>query len=182
MNSKELKKLKDDLWHSADMLRAGAHLAANKYGQPILGLIFLRYADILLLYLEAKVKAGEVINQTLLDATINKVRGRESVNMPPITETNSADLMKIIQKERMIELAFEGWRLWDLYRWGIAEERLNMDIYGSPFYVSNQDLMKKKDGVRDPWDRWYVNTRSFVSGQEVWPIPLAEKNINPNLR
>lgn len=48
MNSKELKKLKDDLWHSADMLRAGAHLAANKYGQPILGLIFLRYADILL--------------------------------------------------------------------------------------------------------------------------------------
>ena len=29
------------------MLRAGAHLAANKYGQPILGLIFLRYADVL---------------------------------------------------------------------------------------------------------------------------------------
>ena len=46
MTDKELKKLKDDLWHSADMLRAGAHLAANKYGQPILGLIFLRYADI----------------------------------------------------------------------------------------------------------------------------------------
>lgn len=43
----ELKKLKDDLWHSADVLRSGAHLAANKYGQPILGLIFLRYADIL---------------------------------------------------------------------------------------------------------------------------------------
>ena len=46
MTDSELKKLKDDLWHSADMLRAGAHLAANKYGQPILGLIFLRYADI----------------------------------------------------------------------------------------------------------------------------------------
>ena len=47
MKDTELKKLKDDLWHSADVLRAGAHLAANKYGQPILGLIFLRYADIL---------------------------------------------------------------------------------------------------------------------------------------
>lgn len=47
MTDKELKKLKDKLWHSADVLRAGAHLAANKYGQPILGLIFLRYADIL---------------------------------------------------------------------------------------------------------------------------------------
>ncbi len=47
MTDKELKKLKDDLWHSADVLRSSAHLAANKYGQPILGLIFLRYADIL---------------------------------------------------------------------------------------------------------------------------------------
>lgn len=47
MTDKELKQLKDRLWHSADVLRAGAHLAANKYGQPILGLIFLRYADIL---------------------------------------------------------------------------------------------------------------------------------------
>lgn len=47
MTDIELKTLKDNLWHSADMLRAGAHLAANKYDQPILGLIFLRYADIL---------------------------------------------------------------------------------------------------------------------------------------
>ena len=47
MTDLELKKLKDDLWHSADMLRASAHLSANKYGQPILGLIFLRYADVL---------------------------------------------------------------------------------------------------------------------------------------
>jgi len=47
MKDSELKALKDNLWHAADQMRAGAHLAANKYGQPILGLIFLRYADIL---------------------------------------------------------------------------------------------------------------------------------------
>ena len=47
MTDKELKTLKENLWHTADMLRAGAHMAANQYGQPILGLIFLRYADIL---------------------------------------------------------------------------------------------------------------------------------------
>lgn len=47
MTDKELKTLKENLWHAADVLREGAHLAANKYGQPILGLIFLRYADIL---------------------------------------------------------------------------------------------------------------------------------------
>jgi len=40
MTDKELKKLKDDLWHSADVLRSSAHLAVNKYGQSILGLIF----------------------------------------------------------------------------------------------------------------------------------------------
>lgn len=47
MTDKEIKKLKDDLWHSADMLREGAHLSNGDYGEPILGLIFLRYADIL---------------------------------------------------------------------------------------------------------------------------------------
>jgi len=57
MTDKELKKLKDDLWHSADILRAGAHLAANKYGQPILGLIFLRYADILYKQHKTEIKA-----------------------------------------------------------------------------------------------------------------------------
>ena len=46
MTDRELKTLKEKLWHAADVLRAGAHLAANKYGQPVLGLIFLRYADI----------------------------------------------------------------------------------------------------------------------------------------
>jgi len=46
MTDLELKKLEEDLWHSADLLRAGAHLSATSYGEPILGLIFLRYADI----------------------------------------------------------------------------------------------------------------------------------------
>lgn len=57
MTDSEFKNLKDRLWHSADMLRAGAHLAANKYGQPILGLIFLRYADILFKQHKAEIDA-----------------------------------------------------------------------------------------------------------------------------
>lgn len=57
MTDIELKTLKDNLWHSADMLRAGAHLAANKYGQPILGLIFLRYADVLFKQHKAEIDA-----------------------------------------------------------------------------------------------------------------------------
>lgn len=61
MTDLELKRLKDNLWHSADMLRASAHLAANKYGQPILGLIFLRYADIL--FKQHKKKIDEEYNK-----------------------------------------------------------------------------------------------------------------------
>lgn len=64
MTDNELKVLKDNLWHAADVLRAGAHLAANKYGQPILGLIFLRYADIL--YKQHKEE---------IDAEFNKYKG-----------------------------------------------------------------------------------------------------------
>lgn len=33
MTDLELKNLKDNLWHSADILRSGAHIAANKYDQ-----------------------------------------------------------------------------------------------------------------------------------------------------
>ena len=33
------------LWESADQLRANSHLSAQEYSVPVLGLIFLRYAD-----------------------------------------------------------------------------------------------------------------------------------------
>jgi type I restriction enzyme M protein len=45
MNSQELKQLEDDLWRSADTLRANSHLKATEYSTPVLGLIFLKFAD-----------------------------------------------------------------------------------------------------------------------------------------
>jgi len=44
MNNKALKKLENNLWDSADLLRAGSKLTSNQYCMPVLGLIFLRYA------------------------------------------------------------------------------------------------------------------------------------------
>lgn len=74
MTDKELKKLKDDLWHSADMLRASAHLAANKYGQPILGLIFLRYADILYKQHKQEIETKfEKLKGTRMEKTIREI-------------------------------------------------------------------------------------------------------------
>jgi type I restriction enzyme M protein len=45
MNKDQLKKLEADLWRSADALRANSDLKASEYSTPVLGLIFLKFAD-----------------------------------------------------------------------------------------------------------------------------------------
>lgn len=45
MISNNLKQLEDNLWRSADTLRANSGLKASEYATPILGLIFLKFAD-----------------------------------------------------------------------------------------------------------------------------------------
>ena len=45
MNNKQLKNLKDRLWQGADQLRANSGLKSTEYATPILGLIFLRFAQ-----------------------------------------------------------------------------------------------------------------------------------------
>jgi type I restriction enzyme M protein len=46
MTSVQLKQLEEDLWSAADNLRANSDLKASEYGTPVLGLIFLKFADI----------------------------------------------------------------------------------------------------------------------------------------
>ena len=45
MTNKQLKELKDRLWEGADQLRANSGLKSTEYATPILGLIFLRFAE-----------------------------------------------------------------------------------------------------------------------------------------
>jgi type I restriction enzyme M protein len=45
MTKDELKQLEADLWHAADNLRANSDLKASEYSTPVLGLIFLKFAD-----------------------------------------------------------------------------------------------------------------------------------------
>ena len=106
MTDNELKILKDRLWHAADVLRAGAHLAANKYGQPILGLIFLRYADILFkqnkeaIMSEYEKYKGGRISKTIKEISIEKCgfylpecAYYDSINDAP-DDANKATLVK----------------------------------------------------------------------------------------
>jgi type I restriction enzyme M protein len=45
MTKEELKQLEKDLWSAADNLRANSDLKSSEYSTPVLGLIFLKFAD-----------------------------------------------------------------------------------------------------------------------------------------
>lgn len=151
----------------------------NSYGGNI---PIIRYAEILLSLLEAKIENGDVIDQTLLDKTINKVRGRASVNMPKITTIETEELRKRLRNERRVEFGMEGIRYSDLLRWGTAHIELNKDILGAPFPGSER-VSNYPNGTTDKYGRWYVGTRNFrVDKDYQWPIPQREQEINPNLR
>ena len=143
----------------------------------------VRYAEVLLSYLECLVEGGSTINQTVLDKTINMVRGRADVMMPTITETNADKLREIVRHERRIELAYEGIRLWDLFRWNIAHEVLVGEIWGAPYPGSALYSTSTKNVDPTGNCRWYVGRRDFRNPEDyTWPVPQSEQNINPNLR
>ncbi len=82
--------------------------------------IFIRLADILLLKAEALNELGD---QPGAAALVNEIRDR--VNLPPTTASTQAELRLAIEKERRLELAFEGHRWYDLKRTGRAIEVMN---------------------------------------------------------
>lgn len=178
----------DQLTYSKQATRTGYGLRKffdeNFSGDLITGyggnLPIIRYAEVLLSYLEAELEGGKPITQALLDMTINKTRGRLSVKMPQITITVADQLRPVLRKERRIEMALEGVRYWDLLRWGILGDVMQGDFWGASF----PDATKTGSKV-DPTGnkRWWVDNKAFRKGQdEVWPIPQSEQDINPNLR
>jgi len=139
----------------------------------------IRYAEVLLSYLESQIEAGVPITQTLLDATINKVRGRTAVHMPAITTTDPATLRTIIRRERHIEFAFEGLRYYDCLRWGIIGTENNRQFTGMK--LTNTPSTYTAFPV-DADGYFIFKQRSFITGKnELWPIPQSERDLNKNL-
>ncbi|SFW71449.1 Starch-binding associating with outer membrane [Sinomicrobium oceani] len=139
----------------------------------------IRYPEVLLGYLEAHLESGGAIDQGILDQTVNLVRQRSSVQMPAVTTTNPAELREIIRRERRVEFAFEGLRYFDILRWGIAAEELNRQFTG-------MKLTNDPDNYTafDVDDEGYLlyQRRNFKEGiNELWPIPLSEREINTHL-
>lgn len=139
----------------------------------------IRYPEVLLGYLEAYLESGNAINQGILDETINLVRQRDDVNMPAVTTMDPAELREIIRRERRVEFAFEGLRYFDILRWGIAAEELNRQYTGMKLTNSPENYA---DFPVDDQGYLIYQERNFKEGiNELWPIPLSEMEINPNL-
>jgi starch-binding outer membrane protein, SusD/RagB family len=139
----------------------------------------IRYAEVLLGYLESKLEAGAPIDQALLDATINKVRGRAAVHMPAVTTTDPTALRTILRRERRVEFAFEGIRYFDCLRWGILASENNKQFTGMK--LTNTPATYTAFPVDA--DGYYIfKKRNFVVGKnELWPIPQSERDLNKNL-
>jgi len=141
----------------------------------------IRYAEILLSYLESKLEAGDAITQALLDETINQIRLRPSVNMPPVTETNPDLLREDLRRERRVEFAFEGLRYFDLLRWDIIHINMNSKFHGMKLTndPANYTFLPVDD--QGFYDVTGEESNFRVGTDELWPIPQSELDINPNL-
>lgn len=139
-----------------------------------LNLMLFRYADILLMYAEAKNELSQM-NSTVWDQTIRLIRSRAGFTDAAALSYNSAlgqpGLKEVIRNERRIEFAMEGLRIFDIRRWKIAEDVLNGYAHGAKFGISSIDNGYLR-----------VNLRTFDPEKHyLWPIPRDERLINTNL-
>ncbi len=128
-----------------------------------------RYADLLLMYAEAKNEASGP-DASIYDA-VDLVRDR--AGMPPVDRVrygDQASLRNFIRNERRVELAGEGHRYDDIIRWRIAEDVMNTTLISmdltqwedGPLNADGDPLL----GPRQIENRFFNPARHYV-----WPIP-----------
>jgi len=127
--------------------------------------IMFRYAETLLNYAEAQHMLG---NDGEARTYVNMVRKRTGVNMPDVTESGAALLVRI-QQERRIELAFEGHRFFDVRRWKIANVTESADIMGVT-------IKKMLNGTKTRDPRLLIDRPAWDDKWLLLPIPRAEIN------
>ncbi|MBS7564087.1 RagB/SusD family nutrient uptake outer membrane protein [Mucilaginibacter sp. Bleaf8] len=141
--------------------------------QSGLNLILIRYADVLLMYAEAKNELNQFTSDDW-DKTIKALRTRAGFTDAAALNYNGGGqtaLRNTIRNERRTELAMEGLRIFDIRRWRIAENVLNGWAHGAKYGPASVDNGYLR-----------VNQRSFDPGKHyLWPIPRDERNLNPNL-
>ncbi len=132
--------------------------------------IIFRLGEMYLDYAEAVFHATGSANDNSYGLTaneaVNKLRTRADVNMPKFTEEGEAWLARY-ERERMVELAFENHRFWDVRRW-----KKGAQYFGSVQAASiSSDLQLTRTTVTRRWDDKYY----------FYPIPQTELKKNPRL-
>jgi starch-binding outer membrane protein, SusD/RagB family len=129
---------------------------------------FLRYAEILLNYAEASMMLGQ---EGEARTYINVIRRR--AGMPETNESGDA-LVKRLQNERRIELAFEEARYFDVRRWMIAPEELSVPGMGIDIYAELND-----DGTHTySYEPVQIQDRGWKDRMYFLPIPEYEIDKN----
>lgn len=110
--------------YSDPAMRAFTGQIGNAGGASWINHRIIRYADVLLMLAEA---ANEMSDGATAAANLEKVRNRASNNLgptrtvvPPIPFVSQAQMRQAIKNERRFEFAMEGYRFYDLVRWGDA--------------------------------------------------------------
>lgn len=153
----------------------------------------IRYPEVLLILAEAMFEKDGAISDEVLNKTINVIRSRKGVEMPPLTnafvKANGLDMLTEIRRERTVELAFEGFRRDDLRRWKTAEVELKQPVKGIKYkgteYEKLQVLNDGNPGLVDA-DGFLIvepaeNRRFDVPKNYYYSLPLDEVYLNPNL-
>lgn len=187
--------------HSADY-------AENQTQQSTTGAIYFRFAEVLLIYAEAKAELG-TISQDDIDRTVNRLRERVGMtegylDMADITVdpdwefTGISPVLQEIRRERKVELACEDFRVDDIFRWAAADELIKgkrplgakaaqwIDYPGSTgdFQTAVAELPVNDEGYIDPYKNYPVMASGYnfnLDRDYLSPIPQDQLLLNPDL-
>lgn len=167
------------------------------------GVIYMRYAETLLIYAEARAELG-LITQADVDMTINKLRDRVGISHlnigaiptdPKWIFPELSPVINEIRRERRVELACEGFRFDDICRWAAAPDlivgaqplgaRANQFVTVIPAISIGNNVFVNSLGYIEP----YAKVPGMASGYQfnvnrdyLLPITLAQTNINPAIK
>lgn len=147
----------------------------------------IRYAEVLLIYAEAKYEMDGAISDADLNLTVNALRTRAGLPVKltnAFVTTNNLSMREEIRRERTVELCLEGFRYNDLLRWKIAETVLPKTLLGAKYNVTEwvgttaASLNLNADKVlivEDASKRTFDPKRDYL-----YPVPLQEISLSGN--
>lgn len=138
-----------------------------------INIILIRYAEVLLTYVESKIEQNKIDDSVL--SAINQLRTRQDVGLAPVESgLNQEKMREIVRNERLVELAFEGLRLFDCRRWRTAETLFPGQVNGIVYQAGDGE-----------WKTVTIEGFIKVFNPEkhyLWLIPQKEIDLNSNLK